>query len=371
MHVSRTASRTVIRPCAVLQPTRRGVLAQVDNKIHRCHASSTPVTPRSDEDNARLLRAVDQNQLLEVRSQLNAFISRVEAFTSFVGSASDLKTSHDSPHIAVPYTLGNGRQRLDQELSSHADTAIAKAKHVRQHIMDLQYGPYPKKTDAATAMMEFEKEIEGWDLKRKEDTLQNWMYEEEAQVQRLRAQSQSLLNFVLQVLKGEDPKEDSKGLVEKVQMPVQSTMANAAGEEQKTEGAAAGAFGLMQKSDGPLMFRKKVPRDSPNESTMRGNPAKPVPAGSGGRGRRGGRSGRTRQPLRERPPARKSKDAPMDSNFDGASTKEATVSTTQEASKPGTAGGSHEAAKAVRSSSLLDVMAQLKAKLGQSSQGQP
>ena len=85
-------------------------------------------------------------------------------------------------------------------------------------------------------MQEFEKEMRSWSQEEKEQTLQNWLYDEEAMKGRLDKSAEKLLEFVTEM------KETStKPKVAAVSNPFESSGKKAAGEDKPGKEKKMGA----------------------------------------------------------------------------------------------------------------------------------
>ncbi|KAI7163457.1 hypothetical protein KC349_g1394 [Hortaea werneckii] len=173
--------------------------------------SEPPKQPTHDQQ-VSFLQAEDQKYLVQTENHINALITQIRQLNKHIASQQPLQTVQRDPSIP-PYILGHQRARV-RDVPQEAQAAIQGLEHIKAHLTDLQYEPYPDNTqDVSSASNRdpkkgatSESDPRPWEyvmrsLTRgeKEDMLKSMLLEEEAATERLQRDSLRLLQMSKQI----------------------------------------------------------------------------------------------------------------------------------------------------------------------------
>lgn len=190
----------------------RGCAVSLLQRVRQCSlarwyaTASVELRQREHEANVRFLQCEDQRYLEDVRINTDYLIREVR------------KTEELFKRVPTRMEFGPTQVTTFKKLSelvaqapARAQAVVDRAEHLKEHLEDLKYEPYPERTEPSTAA--FEREIAGWSEEQKREELQNLMFQEEASAKRLQDSSERLLASV-------------KGLRERTQRPKEEKVEN-------------------------------------------------------------------------------------------------------------------------------------------------
>lgn len=174
--------------------------------------SEPPKQPTLDQQ-VSFLQAEDQKYLVQTENHINTLIAQIRQLNKHIASQQPLQTVQRDPNIP-PYILGHQRARV-RDVPQEAQAAIQGLEHIKAHLTDLQYEPYPDSTQdnvssasnrdpkkGATSESDprpWEYVIRSLTTGEKEDMLKSMLLEEEAATERLRRDSLRLLQMSKQI----------------------------------------------------------------------------------------------------------------------------------------------------------------------------
>ncbi|KAK5125790.1 hypothetical protein LTR85_012066 [Meristemomyces frigidus] len=166
--------------------------------IRRSYASSTtetqkPPATRTHDEKVAFLQSQDQKHLLDTMSHVDDLISHINKIKAHIASMP--KTVQLDPSIP-PYTFGIQRAKI-LETPTVAKAVIARAEHVKAHLTDLQYEPYPDRSQGPAA--DWVKEVAAMSKAEKEAELKSLQLVEEADSARLKRDSERLVRSVKEI----------------------------------------------------------------------------------------------------------------------------------------------------------------------------
>ncbi|KAI7151356.1 hypothetical protein KC316_g7333 [Hortaea werneckii] len=170
-----------------------------------------PKQPTHDQQ-VGFLQAEDQKYLVQTENHINTLIAQIRQLNKHIASQQPLQTVQRDPNIP-PYILGHQRARV-RDVPQEAQAAIQGLEHIKAHLTDLQYEPYPDNTqDVSSASNRdpkkgatSESDSRPWEYVirsmtrgEKEDMLKSMLLEEEAATERLRRDSLRLVQMSKQI----------------------------------------------------------------------------------------------------------------------------------------------------------------------------
>ncbi|KAI6894144.1 hypothetical protein KC318_g12775 [Hortaea werneckii] len=173
--------------------------------------SEPPKQPTHDQQ-VGFLQAEDQKYLVQTENHINTLIAQIRQLNKHIASQQPLQTVQRDPNIP-PYILGHQRARV-RDVPQEAQAAIQGLEHIKAHLTDLQYEPYPDSTqDVSSASNRDPKKgrtsesdprpweyvIRSMTTGEKEDMLKSMLLEEEAATERLRRDSLRLVQMSKQI----------------------------------------------------------------------------------------------------------------------------------------------------------------------------
>ncbi|KAI6872548.1 hypothetical protein KC323_g1472 [Hortaea werneckii] len=168
--------------------------------------SELPKQPTYDQQ-VGFLQGEDRKYLVQTQNNADTLISQIRQLEKHIASQQSLQTVQRDPNIP-PYILGHQRQRILHDVPEDAQAAIEGLERIKAHLTDLQYEPYPDRTqDAVPASNRntkkggtsqsdsrpWEQVIASMTTGEKEDMLKSLLLEEEALTERLRRDSARLV----------------------------------------------------------------------------------------------------------------------------------------------------------------------------------
>ncbi|KAI7219405.1 hypothetical protein KC333_g2996 [Hortaea werneckii] len=173
--------------------------------------SEPPKQPTHDQQ-VGFLQAEDQKYLVQTEKHIDTLIAQIRHLNKHIASQQPLHTVKRDPNIP-PYILGHQRARV-RDVPQEAQAAIQGLEHIKAHLTDLQYEPYPDSTqdDSSASNRDpkkgatSESDPRPWEYVlrtlttgEKEDMLKSMLLEEEAATERLRRDSVRLLQMSKQI----------------------------------------------------------------------------------------------------------------------------------------------------------------------------
>ncbi|KAI7236411.1 hypothetical protein KC330_g3756 [Hortaea werneckii] len=170
-----------------------------------------PKQPTHDQQ-VSFLQAEDQKYLVQTENHINTLIAQIRQLNKHIASQQPLQTVQRDPNIP-PYILGHQRARV-RDVPQEAQAAVQGLEHIKAHLTDLQYEPYPDHTqDVSSASNRdpkkgatSESDSRPWEYVirsmtrgEKEDMLKSMLLEEEAATERLRRDSLRLVQMSKQI----------------------------------------------------------------------------------------------------------------------------------------------------------------------------
>ena len=229
--------RNVVRP---LNRLCASVQRRYTPTASRAYTSDDAPPNISHQDTVQILRIADQQSLRKSKIHIDALLSHITQLRTAISALPT--TIQHLPSEIPPYTLGYLRIKTDHDFPLAAEKVVSSAKNLRSHLIDLQFEAYVDRKDSA--MVEFEEEIQGWTKEEKEDTLGNWLYEEEARLGRLNQSARKLNDFVNEIETMSAKVEPAAAPQIQAQVPVQvqveSSGKGVGGEVEKASNEAPG-----------------------------------------------------------------------------------------------------------------------------------
>ncbi|KAI7087876.1 hypothetical protein KC356_g3805 [Hortaea werneckii] len=215
--------------------------------------SEPPKQPTHDQQVA-FLQAEDQKYLVQTQKNADTLIAQIRQLNKYIASQKSLKTVQRDPNIP-PYILGHQRARVLHDVPRDAQAAIKGLEHIKTHLTDLQYEPYPDRTqDVVPASSRdtkkggtgqsdsrpWEQVIASMTTGEKEDMLKSMLLEEEATTERLRRDSARLVLMSKEI---EGMSRKGKSVDEPVRQgdPFKASDGKSAGGKRAAASAEAGA----------------------------------------------------------------------------------------------------------------------------------
>ncbi|KAK4542141.1 hypothetical protein LTR36_006988 [Oleoguttula mirabilis] len=163
--------------------------------LRRLYALSTEAqqpTP-TDQDKAAIIQKQDQKHLLDTQNHTEALITHMNKIKDYIASMPT--TVQLNPNIP-PYTVGAYRTKT-REMPTVAKAAIVRAEHIRAHLKDLQYEPYPDRSQGSGA--QWEKEVAAMSRDEREVELKSLQLMEEADAARIKRDSEMLVRSIKEI----------------------------------------------------------------------------------------------------------------------------------------------------------------------------
>ncbi|RMZ16820.1 hypothetical protein D0862_01138 [Hortaea werneckii] len=171
-------------------------------------SDSEPPKQPTYEQQVGFLQAEDQKYLVQTEKHIDTLIAQIRQLNKHIVSQQPLQTVQRNPNIP-PYILGHQRARV-RDVPNDAQAVIRGLEHIKAHLTDLQYEPYPDRTqDNVSAPNRDPKKVgtghsdsRPWEqvmasmtTGEKEDMLKSMLLEEEAATERLRRDSLRLVQM--------------------------------------------------------------------------------------------------------------------------------------------------------------------------------
>ncbi|KAI6811224.1 hypothetical protein KC332_g14967 [Hortaea werneckii] len=217
-------------------------------------SDSEPLKQPTHDQQVAFLQAEDQKYLVQTQNNADTLIAQIRQLNKYIASQKSLKTVQRDPNIP-PYILGQQRARVLHDVPRDAQAAIKGLEHIKTHLTDLQYEPYPDRTqdvvpasnrdtkkggNGQSDSRPWEQVIASMTTGEKEDMLKSMLLEEEATTERLRRDSARLVLMSKEI---EGMSRKGKSVDEPVRHgdPFKASDGNRAGGKRAAASAEAGA----------------------------------------------------------------------------------------------------------------------------------
>lgn len=166
--------------------------------LRRSHATESPAYNPTAEQQLAFLRACDQQLLREIEQCIDEIINQINNVDT---KSLELPTAI-SDESGIPEHMRGYLLKKVRDLPTSRDNAIANAEHLKAHLADLQYEPYPHRSKTETE--EFEAEFAALKQFQKEDKLKELKLEELAAIDRSNKDGRELVRMVRDMPRKDD-----------------------------------------------------------------------------------------------------------------------------------------------------------------------